>query len=121
MRDLKTIFREQIQLKWNHCLQRIKMINIYCASQIFSRNKPWIKPLKDKKGKTVLNAFKEIVNESNCEPNKLWFDQGREFYNKLRQEWLDTNDILMQSTRNEGKSVNAERFMKTLKPKIYKK
>ena len=28
-----------------------------------------IKPLKDKKGKTVLNAFIEIVNESNRKPN----------------------------------------------------
>ena len=26
---------------------------------------PWARPLKDKKGKTVLNAFIEIVNESN--------------------------------------------------------
>ena len=42
----------------------------------------WIKPLKDKKGKTVLNAFIEIVNESNCKPNKLWVDQVTEFYNK---------------------------------------
>ena len=37
----------------------------------------WIKPLKDKKGKTVLNAFIEIVNKSYCTPNKLWVDQGR--------------------------------------------
>ena len=37
----------------------------------------WVKPLKDKKGKTVLNAFMEIVNESNRKPNKLWVDQGR--------------------------------------------
>ena len=29
----------------------------------------WVKPLKDKKGKTVLNIFNEIVNESNCKPN----------------------------------------------------
>ena len=34
----------------------------------------WVKPLKDKKGKTVLDAFIEIINESNREPNKLWFD-----------------------------------------------
>ena len=27
----------------------------------------------------------------------LWVDQGREFYNKLMQEWLDNNDILMYS------------------------
>ena len=39
--------------------------------------------IKAKNGKTVLNAFMKIVNESNCKPNKLWVDQGREFYNKL--------------------------------------
>ena len=37
------------------------------------------------------------------------------------QEWLDNNDILMYSTHNEGNSVIAERFIKTLKAKIYKK
>ena len=37
------------------------------------------------------------------------------------QEWLDNNDILMYFTHNEGKSVIAERFIKTLKSKIYKK
>ena len=73
------------------------------------------------KGKTVLNAFIEIENESNHKPNKLWVDQGREFYNKLIQEWLDINDVLMYSTHNEGKSVIAERFIKTLKAKIYKR
>ena len=77
--------------------------------------------MKDKKkDKTVLNAFMKIVNGSNREPNKLWVDQGRDFYNKLMQEWLD-NDILMYSTHNKGKSVIAERFIKTLKDKVYKK
>ena len=38
------------------------------------------------------------------------------------QEWLDNNDILMYSTHNEGTSVIiAERFIKTLDAKIYKK
>ena len=35
------------------------------------------------------------------------------------QEYLDNNNILMNSTRNEDKSVIAERFIKTLKAKIY--
>ena len=35
-------------------------------------------------------------------------------------EWLENNDILMYSTDKEGKSVIAERFIKTLKAKIYK-
>ena len=58
-----------------------------------------VKSLKDKKGKTVFNAFIKVLNESNRKPNKLWVDQGREFYNKLTQEWLD-NNILMYSTHN---------------------
>ena len=34
---------------------------------------------------------------------------------------VENNDILMYSIHNEGKSVIAERFIKTLKAKIYKK
>ena len=37
------------------------------------------------------------------------------------QEWLENNHILMYSTHDEGKSVTAERFIKTLKAKVYKK
>ena len=75
-------------------------------------------PLKNKKVKTVLNAFIEIVNEFNHKPNKLLVDQRREFCKKLMQEWLDNNDILMYSTHNEVKSVIAEEF-KSIKAKIY--
>ena len=63
---------------------------LLCVINVFTKH-VWNKPLKDKKGKTVLNAFLEIVNESNRKANKLWIDQGREFYNKLMQEWLDNN------------------------------
>ena len=45
----------------------------------------WIKSLTDKKAKTVLHGLIGIVNESKHKPNKLWVDQGREFYNKLTQ------------------------------------
>ena len=77
----------------------------------------WVKALKDKKGKTVLNAFIEIVNESNQKPNKLWLDQGRELYNKIMQDWLDNNNISVESTNNEGNTVTAERFIRILKTK----
>ena len=40
---------------------------------------------------------------------------------KPMEKWLDNNNILMYSTRNEGKSVIAEKFIKTLKSKILKK
>ena len=35
-------------------------------------------------------------------------------------QWLKDNDIEIYSTYNEGKSVVAERFIRTLKNKIYK-
>ena len=48
---------------------------------------------KIKRVRQLLIFFIEIVNESNRKPNKLWVDQGREFYNKLIQEWLDNDNI----------------------------
>ena len=50
-----------------------------------------------------------------CQPNKLWFGQGREFYNNRMQKWLDNSDILMYSTHNEVKSVAAERCIRMVK------
>ena len=47
-------------------------------------------------------------------------DQHSEFYNSYFKKWLKDNNISMHSTYNEGKSVVAERFIRTLKNKIYK-
>ena len=65
--------------------------------------------------------FIEIVNKFKHKTNKLWVNQGKEFYDILMQKWLDDNNILMYLTHNEDKSVVAERFIRTLKCKIYKK
>ena len=43
----------------------------------------WAIPLKDKKGKTVVDAFKHIVIISKRIPKHLWVDEGKEFYNRL--------------------------------------
>ena len=47
-------------------------------------------------------------------------DQGSEFYNQDFKKCLSSNNIIMYSTYNEGKSVVAERFIRTLKNKLYK-
>ena len=60
------------------------------------------------------------MKQSNKKPNKIWVDQGGEFYNNVFKKWLSDNDIIMYSTYNEGKSVVAERFIRTLKNKLYK-
>ena len=47
-------------------------------------------------------------------------DKGSEFYNNFFKKWLQDNDIAMYSTHNQGKFIVAERFIRTLKNKIYK-
>ena len=80
----------------------------------------WVVPLKDKKGLSIVNAFQSILKRSNRKPNKILVDQGSEFYNNVFKKWLKDNGISMYSTYSEGKSVVAERFVRTLKYKIYK-
>ena len=76
--------------------------------------------LKDKKGISIVNGFNKIIKQSNRKPNKIWVDQGGEFYNNISKKRLSDNDIIMSSTYNEGKPVIAERFSRTLKNKLYK-
>ena len=92
---------------------------LLCVIDIFSKY-AWAVPLKDKKGITVTNVFQKILKESNRKPNKIQVDKGSEFYNNSFKKWLKDNDVEMYSTQNEGKSVVAERFIKTLKTKICK-
>ena len=92
---------------------------LLCVIDLFSKY-AFVVPLKDKKGISIVNAFNKIIKQSNRKPNKIWVDQGSEFYNRVFKKWLSDNDITMYSTFNEGKSVVAERFNTTFKNKLYK-
>ena len=92
---------------------------LLCVINIFSKY-PWVIRLKDKKVITITNAFQKILDESNPKSNKIWVDKGGEFCNRTMKSWLEKSDIEMYSTCNEKKSVVAERFIRTLKNKIYK-
>ena len=78
----------------------------------------WVKSSKDKKAKTVLHGFTEIVNESNPKPSRLWLIKEEYFTIALCKKRVDDNDIIMYSTHNEGKSVVAESFIITLTDKV---
>ena len=93
--------------------------SLLCTIDIFIKY-AWIVPLNDKKGITITNTLQKILKESNRRPNKTWIDKGSEFYNSSFKNWLKDNDIEMYSIHNEGKYVVAERFIRTLKTKIYK-
>ena len=92
---------------------------LLCVIDLYSKY-AFVIPLKDRKGISIANAFNKIIKQSNRKPNKIWVDQGGEFYNHNFKKWLSDNDIIMYSTYNEGKSVVAERFIRTLKNKLYK-
>ena len=68
---------------------------------------------------SIVNAFQKIISEGK-KPNKIWVDQGSEFCNNSFKDFLKINNIEMYSTYNEGKSLVAERFIRTLKNKIFK-
>ena len=95
---------------------------LFCVIDISSKC-AWVFLLKDKKGTSIVDAFQDILKESDRKPNKIWViwvDKGSEFRNKSFTKWLKDNDIEMYSIHNEEESVVAERFIRTLKNKIYK-
>ena len=64
----------------------------------------------------IVDAFKEILDDSSRKPNKIWVAKGNEFYNIFKKWLKEDNGIKMY----EGKSVVAERYIRALKNKIYK-
>ena len=55
---------------------------LLCAIDLYSKY-AFVIPLKDKKGISLVNAFNKIIKQSNRKPNKIWVDQGGEFYNNF--------------------------------------
>ena len=92
---------------------------LLCVIDIFSKY-AWVVPLKDKKGISIVKAFQIILKQSNRKANKISVDKGFEFYNAYFKKWLQDSNIVMYSTHNERKSVVVERFIRTLKSRIYK-
>ena len=92
---------------------------LLCVIDIFSKYARVV-PLKHKKGITITNAFQKMSKKSNRKPNKIRVDKGSEFYNSSVKKWLKNNDIELYSIHNRRKSVVAERFIRSLKTKIYK-
>ena len=92
---------------------------LLCVIDIFSKY-AWVIHLKDKKATKITNALQKILDESNLKPNKIWVDKGSKFYIKSMKSSIKKITIEMYLVHNEKKSVTAERFIITLKNKIYK-
>ena len=97
----------------------IKNLDFYYALLTFIANMHglflWIK----KKRIKIINTFQKILDESTGKPSKIWVDEDSNFFNRPTKLFLQSNVIEMYPTHNEGKSIVAERFIRTLKCKIY--
>ena len=69
---------------------------------------------------TITNVFQKLLDEPDCKPNIVWVDKATESYNRPMEPWLQDNVIETCSTQNEGNFAVAEKFIRTLKEKIYK-
>ena len=77
---------------------------LLCAIDLFSKH-AWVVPTKDKKGTSIVNAFQKIISKKReaeskgqRKPNKIWVDQGSEFYNHSFKDFLRINNTEMYST-----------------------
>ena len=101
---------------------------LLCAIDLFSKY-AWVISLKDKNGVSIVNAFQKILGSSNrseakskgCKPNKIWVDQGSQFYNNSFKYFLKINNIEIYSTYNEGKSIVVEifKYMTAISKNVY--
>jgi hypothetical protein len=79
----------------------------------------WVRPLKDKKAQTIIDAFKDVLKGSR-HPKAIRTDKGSEFYNRYLKRFLSERGIKIFYTFNETKANFAERYIQTLKKRMYR-
>ena len=92
--------------------------NVLLMIDIFSRY-VWVRPLKSKKAKEVLEAIQSIFAEGR-KPNYLRTDQGGEFTNLKAKKFFKQQGIIHILTYDPNKSAYAERAIQTLKNRIFR-
>lgn len=80
----------------------------------------WLSPLKSKSGKEVAAAFEKVITRGGRKPRNLQSDRGKEFYNSFFQNIIKTNRINHYSTFSNMKACIVERFIRTIKNKLWK-
>ena len=82
---------------------------LLCAIDLFSKY-AFVVPVEDKKGTTIVNAFQNVLNNSKRKPNKIWVDEGSEFYNNVFKKWLNEQSNEKYPKFNVGDHVRISRY-----------
>ena len=123
-RKFYSFFRDNI---WNVDLADMESLSKYnkenkyllCAIDLFSKY-VWVLSIEHKKGTSIVNPFKKIIWKGQRKQIKYELTKVANFIIILLKIFLKINNIEIHWTYNEGKSVGAERFIRTLKNKIFK-
>ena len=71
---------------------------LLCAIDLFSKY-AWVVPIKNKKVTSIVNVFQIIISKGR-KPNKIWVDEGGEFYNNHFKRFLKINNIQHRTKGN---------------------
>lgn len=92
---------------------------ILCAIDVFSRF-AWVQPMKKKTAKETCENFEKIVQTGRRKPRRVRTDAGAEFKAKVFLKCMKNLGIHSFVTHNEKQANYAERFIQTLKRKIFR-
>lgn len=80
----------------------------------------WVRLLKDKRGETVLEAFKSVLDSANDKPRVIVCDRGTEFHNQKFKKFCADNSIFLYTPDSSIHAAYVERFNRTLQSLIYR-
>ena len=80
----------------------------------------WTIPLKNKYAQSITDAFSQIIKSSRGKPNLLETDDGKEYVNKIFNEFLNDHNIKRYSRYTDKGAVFAERFNRTVRNLLQK-
>lgn len=119
-----TKFNEQLQCDLVDMTQKIANKNdgnryILTCIDILSK-RAYAEPVKRKTGNDVANAFDKILDNVQDHPRRIHVDQGKEFFNAPVKALLKKYQIDLFHTYNETKAAIVERFIRTLKQRLWR-
>ena len=79
----------------------------------------FVQPMYDKSGPSIVKAFKNMF-KSGRKPRQIRSDRGREFRNKQLTELLSRHNIVQYFAVHRTKASISERYIRTLKAKMYR-
>ena len=81
----------------------------------------WVRPLKDKTGKSITEAVKDVLKTSNRAPLHFMTDKGGEFLNRPFKQLMSEHNINFYTSQNEEtKAAFVERLQRTFKNKMFR-